>query len=55
MKDLILAKWSEILNILENEHGISHMMIHGLNHLTSIQWRTTKYISLWMKSMVREV
>ena len=28
MKDLILAKWSEILNILENEHGISHMMIH---------------------------
>lgn len=28
MKDLILAKWNDILNILENEHGISHIMIH---------------------------
>ena len=28
MKDLILARWNDILNILENEHGISHIMIH---------------------------
>lgn len=28
MKDAILAKWNNILDILENEHGISHIMIH---------------------------
>lgn len=28
MKDLILSKWDDIMNILENEHGISHMMIN---------------------------
>lgn len=28
MKDAILAKWNEILDILENEYGISHFMIH---------------------------
>lgn len=26
-KDLILSKWDDIMNILENEHGISKMMI----------------------------
>lgn len=28
MKDLILARWNDIMNILENEHGLSHMMIN---------------------------
>ena len=28
MQDAILAKWNNILDILENEHGISHIMIH---------------------------
>lgn len=28
MKDLILSRWNDILNILENEHGLSHIMIH---------------------------
>lgn len=28
MKDLILSKWNDILDILENEHGLSHMMIN---------------------------
>lgn len=28
MKDLILSRWNDILNILENEHGLSHMIIN---------------------------
>lgn len=55
MKDLILAKWNDILNILENEHGISHIIsIHGSNLSRYIQLRITRSISLWTRIMDRE-
>lgn len=55
MKDLILAKWNDILNILENEHGISHIIsIHGSNLSRYIQLRITRSISLWTRITDRE-